>query len=306
MAANARPCATTTVHTRVVQLTGAISRRSTKSTSAAAVLVGVVSVQGGAALARSLFDSVDPAVIVFARQGITAIVLCVVARPSLRLRSRAQLVTIALFGGTMSAMSLSFYAAVARLPLALAVTLEMTGPLALAVVLSRRLRDVMWSLLAVAGVLLLRAGSFDHAALVGAVFALVAAAGWACYLLLSRRLGKHFEGYDGLALGMAAATVCTAPIALRADMTPLVHASTFGRAAAVAALAALIPFSLELRALRHLDPRTVATLLTASPLIAAIIAWLTLAQRLTFLQMVGMTMVLVAAGVVLHHDSNPA
>lgn len=258
------------------------------------LIVGsITSVQFGAAFARQLFADVGPAGVVLLRQGIAAIVLLAVARPHLRGRSAAEWRTVALFGIVLSAMNLTFYEAVARLPLGMAVTIELLGPLGLAVALSRRLQEFLWCAVAVAGVLLLSDGG-GSVNLLGVTFALIAAAGWASYILLMGSLGRRFEGIDGLALAMAVAAVISSPFGLRAG-----HAFFTPRVALlgllVATLSAIVPFSLEVSARRLVEPGAFGVLMSLSPAVAALSGFLILHQRLDAQQLAGMAMVAVAS-----------
>ena len=152
-------------------------------------------------------------------------------------------------------MNLCFYEAVERLPLGIAVTIELFGPLGLAASLSRRRREFAYVLLAAVGVVLL-GGATQHLDPVGVAFDLVAAAGWASYILLSRRTGSRFEGVDGLALAMVVATVAVAPLGIATGGTRLLEPRALLIGLAVAMLSAAIPFTLEIHALRAVGPRT--------------------------------------------------
>jgi inner membrane transporter RhtA len=173
----------------------------------------VLSVQLGAAVASSLFDRVGAPGTVLLRQGFAAALLLVIARPRLSGRPTADWTVVVGFGLVLAAMNACFYEAVARLPLGIAVTIELIGPLGLAAVLSRSRREVAYVVLAALGVVLL-GGATHHVDIVGAVFALSAGLGWASYILLSRRTGRRFEGVEGLALAMAVATLAVAPLGI--------------------------------------------------------------------------------------------
>jgi inner membrane transporter RhtA len=259
------------------------------------ILGSIVSAQTGATIAAQLFVDVPPAAVVYVRQLIAGLVLVAVARPNLRGLDRRVLLTIAPFAVIMAVMNLSFYEAVHRLPLALAVTIELTGPLALTVALSRRLSDLLWSGVAIAGVLVMRLDSLngDGVSAAGVALALLAAAGWASYILMSRRLGSVTAGVGGLGLGLVASSFVTLPFA--------VH-SGFGRAvdhplqlALVALLGGLIVFSLELRALRLVSARSAALFLCMSPVVAALVARIRLDQSLSPMQWAGMALVIASS-----------
>ena len=163
-------------------------------------LVGasIVSVQLGAAIASSLFHTVGAPGTVLLRQGLAAAVMITIARPTVRGRSASDWRVVCVFGLVLAAMNVCFYEAVERLPLGIAVTIELFGPLGLAASLSRRRREFAYVLLAAVGVVML-GGVTQRLDRVGVAFDLVAAAGWASYILLSRRTGRSFDGVDGLA-----------------------------------------------------------------------------------------------------------
>lgn len=259
----------------------------------ALVLVSIVSVQLGAGFARQLFDDVGPAAVVMLRQGGAALVLLALARPSLRGRSRRDWATVVAFGGVLAVMNLTFYEAVARLPLGIAVTIELLGPLGLAVGLSRGRRELGWAAIAVVGVLLLSEGGgrLDPA---GVAFALLAGVGWASYILLSRATGQRSAGIDGLALAMAVAALTVAPLGLRAGGA-LLDAHVLAVGALVALLSGLVPFSLELVALRRVRPRVFGVLMSLSPAAAALTGFVVLGQRLGVWQVLAVAMVIAAS-----------
>ena len=176
------------------------------------VLLAIASVQIGSALAKGLFDEIGPGGTVFLRLLFAAVVLMAVWRPSLRGRSRRDLVLVVVFGLVLACMNMSFYAALDRIPLGAAVTFEFVGPLGVAVAGSRRPLDLLWVALAAAGILLLSdfgAGGLDG---LGIALALLAGAFWAAYILLSARIGSRYEGADGLALAMVVGAVVLVPV----------------------------------------------------------------------------------------------
>ena len=245
--------------------------------------VSIVSVQLGAAIAASLFDQVGAPGTVLLRQGMAAVVLVAIARPRLSGRSRGDWWMVVVFGLVLAAMNVCFYEAVDRLPLGIAVTIELFGPLGLAASLSRTAREVSYVALAVIGVVLL-GGATAHLDAVGVVFALAAAVGWASYILLSRRTGRRFEGIDGLALAMVVATLAVAPLGIATGGSRLVHTGALMTGLAVAMLSAAIPFTLEFHALRAVGPRTFGVIMSTSPAVAAAMGWMVLAEPLGGLQ----------------------
>jgi inner membrane transporter RhtA len=259
-------------------------------------LVGasIVSVQLGAAIASSLFDKVGAPGTVLLRQGLAAAVLLAIARPRLRGRHPHDWRVVCVFGLVLAGMNVCFYEAVERLPLGIAVTIELFGPLGLAASLSRRRREFAFVLLAAVGVVLL-GGATHRLNAVGVAFDLVAACGWASYILLSRRTGRSFEGVDGLALAMVVATIAVAPLGIATGGLQLLKPAALVTGLAVAMLSAAIPFSLEIHALRAVGPRTFGVIMSTSPAVAAVMGWLVLNQALGWLQAAAIACVVAAS-----------
>jgi inner membrane transporter RhtA len=244
-------------------------------------LLSIVSVQIGAAIAKNLFHLLGPGGAVFLRTGVAAVVLLAIWRPRLRGHASADFRAMILFGLVIAAMNTAFYSAIARLPLGIAVTLEFVGPLGVAIFGSRRKLDVLWGLLAAAGVLLL-APITGGAALdpLGVVFALVAAAGWAGYILLNVRVGRAFPGATGLALSMAVAALAATPYGLLGGGANLLQPGTLLAGAGVALLSTVIPFSLEHAALKRLTARAFGVLMSLEPAFAALVGFVLLGESL--------------------------
>ena len=255
--------------------------------------LSMLSVQLGAGFAGRLMRQIGAPGTVLFRQGIAAVVLLAVARPSVRMYTRAEWRTICALGVVFAAMNVTFYAAVERLPLGAAVTVELLGPLGLAAGLSRRLRDLGCVALALAGVVLLGWGG-EHLDTFGLVLAVAAAGGWASYIMLSRSAGKASDGMGSLGLAMALAAVLVAPFGL-APGSALLRPNVMALGTVVAVLGALVPFSLELTALRHVPPRVFGVLMSLSPVAAVLSGWLLLGQDLTLRDAVAMVMVMVAS-----------
>ncbi|MCW7942386.1 transporter [Streptomyces hygroscopicus] len=259
------------------------------------VLAGGVSVQFGGALAVSLMPRAGALGVVTLRLVVAAVVLLLVCRPRLRGHSRADWGTVVVFGITMAAMNGLFYQAAARIPLGPAVTLEVLGPLALSVLASRRAVNLIWAGLALAGVFLLGGGGFGHLDPAGAGFALSAGAMWAAYIVFSARTGRRFPQADGLALAMAVAAVLFVPLGAVESGTRLLVPTTVGLGAAVAMLSSVLPYTLELLALRRLPASTFAILMSLEPAIAATAGFLVLGQSLTATQAMAIALVIAAS-----------
>ncbi|MFJ8946443.1 EamA family transporter [Streptomyces sp. NPDC102395] len=259
------------------------------------VLAGGVSVQFGGALAVTLMPRAGALGVVALRLLVAAVVMLVVCRPRLRGHSRADWATVVVFGVTMAAMNGLFYQAVARIPLGPAVTLEVLGPLALSVLASRRAVNLVWAALALAGVFLLGGGGFGDLDPVGAAFALGAGVMWAAYIVFSARTGRRFPQADGLALAMAVGALLFVPLGLAESGARLLDPVTLGLGAAVALLSSVMPYTLELLALRRLPASTFAVLMSLEPALAALSGFLVLDQTLSAAQAAAIALVVAAS-----------
>jgi inner membrane transporter RhtA len=259
------------------------------------VLAGGVSVQFGGALAVTLMPRAGALGVVTLRLLAAALVLLLVCRPRLRGHSRADWGTVVVFGLTMAAMNGLFYQAVDRIPLGAAVTLEVLGPLALSVLTSRRALNVVWAGLALAGVFLLGGGGFGDLDPVGVAFALGAGAMWAAYIVFSARTGRRFPQADGLALAMAVAAAAFLPLGIAESGTKLLDPTTILLGSAVALLSSVLPYTLELLALRRLPAATFAILMSLEPALAAASGFLILHQALTAPEAAAIALVIVAS-----------
>ncbi|MCW2792691.1 MAG: protein of unknown function transrane [Nocardioides sp.] len=258
------------------------------------VVVGILSVQFGAGIAKSLFDEVEPTTIVWLRLVTSAVVLTLVARPALRHRSASDWLVVVGFGASLGLMNWAIYQSFARIPLGIAVTIEFVGPLTLAVLGSRRPRDLAWVALAALGVGLL---GFErgHLTLAGVLFALLAGAAWATYILLSARTGRRWPGLDGLAVASIVATLLLTPLALRPGGDDLADGRLLALGAAVGLLSSVIPYSCEMVALRSLRPAVFSVLMSLEPAAAALAGIVVLREFLTPVQWVAMACVVVAS-----------
>ena len=259
------------------------------------VLAGGISVQFGGALAVTLMPRAGALGVVALRLLVAAVVLLLVCRPRLRGHSRTDWGTVVVFGITMAAMNGLFYQAVARIPLGPAVTLEVLGPLALSVFASRRAINLVWAALALAGVFLLGGGGFSGLDPTGAAFALGAGAMWAAYIVFSARTGRRFPQADGLALAMAVGAVLFLPLGIAESGTRLLDPVTLGLGAAVALLSSVLPYTLELLALRRLPASTFAILMSLEPAIAATAGFLILDQALSTAEAAAIALVVAAS-----------
>jgi inner membrane transporter RhtA len=264
----------------------------------ALVMLSIVSVQLGAAIAKSLFDSLGPGGTVFLRIAFASLVLLLLVRPKLRGHDRNAYLVAGLFGLALAMMNLSIYLAIDRIPLGVAVTLEFVGPLGVAVAGSRRVLDVLWVVLAAAGILLLAPlGAFGGMNLdpVGVAFALLAGCLWASYILLSARTGSTFPGGTGLVIALCVGTVVLAPVGIAGAGSALLDPKLLLAGFGVAMLSSAIPFSLELEALRKIPARVFGVLMSLEPAVAALAGLVVLGERLGIRAVVAIFFVTVAA-----------
>ncbi len=258
------------------------------------VLGGILSVQFGAGIAKDLFDEVTPTAMVWLRLVTSAVVLGLLARPVLRGRTRDDWLVALGFGLSLGVMNWAIYQSFARIPLGLAVTIEFVGPLTLAILGSRRALDLVWAALAGLGVVLLgfEPGDLD---LVGVAFALVAGAAWAAYILLSAQTGRRWPGLDGLAVASVVATLLLAPFAVASGGSGLLDLRILALGAAVGMLSSVIPYSLEMTALRTIRPALFSILMSLEPAAAALAGVVVLQEFLTPLQLLAMACVVLAS-----------
>jgi inner membrane transporter RhtA len=255
------------------------------------VLVAAISPTFGAAFAVTLFDELGPAGTVFLRLAFAAIVLCAIWRP----RLTGDLRLAAAFGVAVGLMNWSFYEAIDRIPLAVAVTIEFAGPLLVAVIGSRRPLDLVWITLAAVGIVLLVGPAGGSVDLVGVAFALAAAACWMAYIYLSKRVGAAFPGGSGLALAMVVGALITLPAGVIQARGAIGEPGLLAAALVVALASSVLPYSLELEALRRLPESVFGILMSLDPAIAALAGFVVLGQDLGAPELLGIAMVVVAS-----------
>ncbi len=258
------------------------------------VLVGILSVQLGAAIAKGLFGEISPTAMVWFRLVTSALVLAAITRPRFAGRTRLDWVVVVGFGVSLATMNWAIYQSFSRIQLGIAVTIEFIGPLTLAVLGSRHARDVVWVLLAGLGVALLGFERTDLDVL-GVAYALLAGAAWAAYILLSASTGRRWAGFDGLAVAsLVAAAAMTLPALLTAG-TGLWDGRILLIGALVGLLSSVIPYSCELVALRSLRPAVFGILMSLEPAAAALAAIVVLSEHLAPVQWVAVGCVVAAS-----------
>jgi inner membrane transporter RhtA len=258
------------------------------------VLAAAGSLQVGAAFAVTLFDELGPGGAAFLRLAFAAVVLWAIWRPRIPSHPR-ELRIASVFGVALGLMNWSIYESIDRIPLGVAVTIEFAGPLLVAVLGSRRPLDGVWVVLAAAGIVLLAdpgGGSIDG---LGVLFALTAAAAWMAYIHLSKRTGAAFPGGSGLALAMAVGALVVLPAGLVQGEGALVQPDLLGAALVVALASSVLPYSLELEALRRLPEAVFGVLMSLQPAVAALAGFVVLGQDLGARELLAIAMVVVAS-----------
>ena len=263
--------------------------------SPALVLGAIGSVQFGSAVATTLFVQLGPGGAVVERLVTASVVLLVIWRPRLRGRSTRELLLAVIFGLVLAGMNLTFYEALHRIPLGIAVTIEFVGPLAVAVGGSRRPRDLIWVGLAAAGILALTHGATHGLDGLGIAFALMAGGFWALYILVNARVGRAWEGGTGLAVAMAVGSLAALPVGVAQAGAHLVTLHALAVGAAVGMLSSAIPYSLELEALRRIAAPVFGVLMSLEPAMAAVAGLLVLGQGLSARALAGMGLVMAAS-----------
>ncbi|MBY8872058.1 EamA family transporter [Micromonospora sp. PLK6-60] len=258
------------------------------------MLLGMVSTQVGAAVAKQLFTATSPGGTTTLRLALGAVVLLAVARPALRIGWRAAAV-VGVFGLAMAAMNLAFYAALQRVPLGVAVTVGFAGPLLVSLAGSRRLTDALWAVLAGGGVLLLAGLGGTAADPFGLLLCAGIAVGWAGYVLAGKALSAHVPGTRGLALGMAVSALCVLPFGVASGGATLLEPRILLLGLGVALLSSVLPYSAELAALRRMPARVFAVLLSLEPAVAAMVGAALLGEHLGLAQLLGIGCVVGAA-----------
>jgi threonine/homoserine efflux transporter RhtA len=296
-----------------------------KAPASALVLAGIVSVQLGAGLAGRLFADLGPAGVTGLRLWWSALIVAVAGgRPAIRAvravaatRAWRDLAVVLSFGVVLGVMNFSIYQSFARIPLGVAVTIEFLGPLAVAVASSRRPVDAAWIVLAAAGVLLLTEGGAGQAGrasragpvlglsteAAGITFALLAAACWAGYILLSRATGRRFGGSSGLVIAMVVAAVLVTGPAIATAGPALARPGLVATGLAIGLLSSVIPYRFELEALRRVPARVFGIWMSLEPAVAALIGLALLGESLLVRQWLAIALVIVACAGAARHNT---
>ncbi|MBD0337314.1 MAG: EamA family transporter [Cyanobacteria bacterium Co-bin13] len=258
-------------------------------------MASIASTQLGAAIAKGLFAVVSPMGMVSLRVGFAALVLLLLWRPRWRGHAAPDYWLLLVFGLSLAAMNAMFYAAIARIPTGVAVALEFSGPLAVALIHSRQRLDMVWVGFAAAGIALLAPVEGSALDPVGVLLALLAGVGWGAYILFSAKVGRVFQGGDGLALAMGVGAVVLLPLGAAADGLTLLQPRLLLLGFAVSMLSSALPYSLELSALRRMSLNFFGVLLSLEPAIASLISLMVLGEMLTVRMTLAILLVTVAA-----------
>jgi inner membrane transporter RhtA len=262
----------------------------------AAALLGMVSVQTGASLAKSLFPVAGPVGTVALRIGFGTLVLVAALRPWRTRITKTTWQPLAVYGIAIGVMNLCFYLALSRIPLGIAVALEFTGPLAVAVLSSHRTVDFLWIGLAVAGLGLIVPLAHSGRGLdsIGVIYALGAGACWALYIVFGRKTGAD-HGAQSVALGSLISAVMVVPAGLLTAPPALFSRSVMLFGLAVGILSTALPYALDMIALTRLPARTFGVLMSLDPAVGALCGWVLLGEQLTVLQWTAIVLIILAS-----------
>ena len=262
----------------------------------AALLGAMVSLCAGTSFAKSLFPIVGAQGTSAYRVGFSALILCLVWRPWRMPMTRKDLAAVATYGAVMGAMNLCFYMALRTIPLGLAIAIEFTGPLSLAMIHARKPIHFLWIALAVVGLaLLLPLGDTSlNLDPVGVAFAAAAAVFWALYIVTGQRTG-HLHGGRSVALGMTTAALVVAPFGVATAGAALLDPRAMGLGLVVAVVSSAVPYSLEMVALRGISKRSFGVMLSLEPAVGALAGLLVLGEHLVTRQWLAIAFVIAAS-----------
>jgi len=261
------------------------------------LLAAMGSIQVGASIAKGLFPVVGAQGTTALRLIFSSLILLAFWRPWRHRLTRQEVRAILVYGAALGVMNLTFYLALARIPLGIAVAIEFTGPLAVAILSSRRPIDFLWALLAIAGVLLILPLSGTSGALdwVGVFWALVAGTGWALYILFGQKAGASVHGGTAASLGMAVAALVVVPVGITHAGGALLNTSLLLPAIGIAILSSALPYSLEMFVLKKMPARTFGVLMSLEPAIGALAGLVFLGERLSVTQWVAVGLIIAAS-----------
>lgn len=260
-----------------------------------AVILAIISVQCGAAIAKGLFQEIGAAATASLRIGLSAIILLVAFRPRISNLNAKQWKYVILYGLSLGAMNMVFYMAIERIPIGLGVTLEFVGPLVLAIFSSKRASDFIWVVLASAGIALIAPWSSSGLNIIGVLLALLAGGFWAAYIILGGRISKIMKGGEAVAIGMLFATILILPFGIFSGGLSNLNPKLLSLGAALALLSSAIPFTLEINALKQLPARTFSILMSLEPAMASLAAFVFLQEYLSVTECIAVACVVIAS-----------
>lgn len=262
------------------------------------ILFAILAIQLGAGIAKQLFSILSPEGTAAARIILSALLLTLITGkkiPALLKTFTSNWRLLSGFGLCIAAMNLFFYLAISRIPLGAAVTFEFLGPLTVAAVTSRKWSHFLWIALAAVGVLLLSPFSGAELNTIGIMFALLAGAGWACFIILAGRVSAKTDGNDGLAIGMTVAGFVLMPFAVAILPTLMTRPEILLACIAVSVLSTTIPFILEFEALKRMSKRSYGVLVSTEPAVATLVGAVLLQEHLGWQGMIAISCVVIAA-----------
>jgi len=261
----------------------------------ALVLLAILSVQFGSALAKSLFDDLGPWGVVTLRVTFSAVILAGILRLKWKNEIRQNARLILLFGAVFALMNSCFYLAIARIPLGVAIALEFTGPLGLSILKSQRWLDGLWTMLAAIGIILLTPLTGATIDPLGVLFAIIAGVGWALYIVSSAKLGQQLPGIEGLAWGLLVSTAILLPIGISITGHALFDPPLLFKGLGVALLSTTLPYSLEMIALRIIPIKVFGVMMSLEPMAGALAGLLILGEKLSVRSLTACILVSIAA-----------
>ena len=267
-----------------------------KHWSVVLVLISIISVQGGASIAKALFGEVGPSGAATLRIGLAGLILWMFNRTNLLAVSKKQWLELLVYGFSIGAMNLSFYCGINRVPLGVGVTIEFVGPLGLAMAMSRKPLDFLWAILAGLGILLIfDLGGVKQVDVIGAGLVAFAGMMWALYIVMIDRLSRTMKSADSVTIGMLIAAVLVAPFGVGSGNLNTVSANALWMGLGVAIFSSALPFTLDMIALKKLPAKTYSILESLSPAFAALSGLVFLGEALSAIQWLAITFIIVAS-----------
>lgn len=261
------------------------------------VLLAMVTIQSGASIAKQLFPLIGPEGTTALRLGFSATILCLVFKPWRAFPPLGQRMPIIVYGLCLGGMNIFFYYAIARIPLGIAVALEFTGPLAVALLSSRRKRDLFWVACAISGIVMLLPDMKGEESLdlLGVILALGAGACWAGYILFGKKTGNQSSGGMTVAIGMSVAALILVPYGAISQGGALLSWEVIPLGLLVAIMSSALPYTLEMVALRNMPAQGFSIMMSLEPAIAALAGFIILGELLTLWQWLAILLVIVAS-----------